>query len=101
LFVAAGGDLFTYDLSQPDQPRLVNTLSFPGSSVDILYSDQRLFLSTSLGVWVFDVSDPLSPQIIGYQAIPGGAGQLAYDQGRLYVSRGSAGLIVLEVAEKR
>lgn len=93
--------LFTYDLSQPDRPRLAHTLDFPGSAVDILWAEQRLFLSTSFGVWVFGISDPLAPQIVGYQPVPGGAGNLAYDQGHLYVGRGSAGLLVLEVAEKR
>lgn len=59
LFVGAGGIIYAMDVSNPREPVLIGSVTFPGSVRQITYCNGKLVASArETGVWVFDASDP-------------------------------------------
>lgn len=107
----AGGGVWTVDISDHRDPRVVDRLLPPGPPgiVATLPVGDTLFALTTGPGWLYtlDISDPAHPEHKGTLELPsaltfGGAGwnPLAYEGGRLFVADADAGLVVVDVSDR-
>jgi hypothetical protein len=101
LYVAGhGGDLHTYDISDPLAPVLVDIeAGLANGWVPLVAGDYLYVADNTLGVVVFDRSDPNSPVYLTQVDAAGGAQDLTLspDGSTLYVAVGGAGVEVFSL----
>lgn len=65
LYVATNLNLYTYDISEPDKPVLLNSIGTGGVVETIFPFRDKLFLGGQQGMYVYDLSNPKSPKLQG------------------------------------
>ncbi|MFY2556783.1 LVIVD repeat-containing protein [Corallococcus terminator] len=92
--LAGPGGLFVYDLSDRSQPRLVNSITYPGDSYwnSVWAKGNALYVaSAARGLLVFDIAEPANPKLL--RSLPDGRAIDAHtihgDNDRLYVMSAS------------
>ncbi|MBZ0171869.1 MAG: hypothetical protein K8E66_05770, partial [Phycisphaerales bacterium] len=88
-----GGGVSLYDVSQPDAPQFISTLSVPTDPHGIALAPatgpvEAMFVAGTSRVYCVDVSDPAAPAIQAELVSPGNdqAKDAAYGSGYLYVA---------------
>ena len=90
--------LYVYDLTDPDNPALVDSVSFPNSPTKCAVAGSHLFL-TAPDLYSLDLSDPSSPAVVGSLSVSWSASAMeASGDTLLYVNTTSDGLRVLDVS---
>lgn len=97
-----GGDLIILDVNDPGNPAVINKVSTPGSTLDIVLQDNYAFIaSDEYGLTIVDISDPASPFETG-----------RFDDGMMsvfgvdvsgdfaYLSSPSYGIIIVDISHK-
>lgn len=66
LYIVATNQLYTYDISKPEQTVLLNAVSVGWSDVETIFPYRdKLFVGSGTGMFVFDISDPKTPKLQG------------------------------------
>lgn len=65
LYVVDNTNLYTYDLSNPSNPSLVNTLVIGGSVETIFPYKDKLFIGSANGMYIYSISNPNTPVKLG------------------------------------
>jgi hypothetical protein len=95
---AGAGHLEIVDVSQPDQPKLVGSLTFDSSAAGVrVVRDIAYVAATFGGLQVVDVSNPAVPVLVGSIDTIGAASGVDVVGDLAYVAATSAGLQVVEV----
>ncbi len=99
-YVAAGEGLLVVDVSKPEEPVLLASLSTPGSAKSVVATGSTVYLADgTAGVRIIDVSKPTSPLEVGFFQTTDSALDVAMAGGYLLVAADSAGLLVLDVGD--
>ncbi|MBK7047286.1 MAG: T9SS type A sorting domain-containing protein [bacterium] len=53
--------LTVIDVTHPDAPCVVATMSLPSPALDVAVEEDRLYVATATGLQVFDITDPRAP----------------------------------------
>lgn len=65
LYVGSGGIIYAMDITNPMEPVMIGSVTFPGSVRQITWCNGKLVASArETGVWVFDASDPAHMSLI-------------------------------------
>ena len=65
LYVVDNRNLFTYNLSDPAKPSLVNTLFINGNVETIFPYKDKLFIGSTTGMFIYSISNPDAPVKLG------------------------------------
>lgn len=87
--------LYAVDVSDPMQPAEVGRYALPFQISEMIAAEERLYLSTSDGVWVLNVSDKMQPYLESRFPY---AGNLSVKGDWLYIAAGDAGLFILSLS---
>ena len=94
------GGLFTVDVSEPDNPELLDEIDGLGTAWDIAVSGSVGYISDGQdGVVVVDLSDPDAPVLSGAVDVGGGVQDIALSGDALYAAAGGVGVVVLDVSD--
>jgi hypothetical protein len=97
-YVAAQNRLHVLDLSDPENPSLVKTLTPSGNSDDVEVSEGVLYVSGTPGLLAFDLADPADPVQIGsYRTSVSGSVSVMLRDHFAFTSQRSGGLVVLDI----
>jgi len=106
LYVGVGAKFVVLNVSNPDSPRPVAELRYPGLITSLVLGDDHVYVSFSDGLRVIDISDPTAPRDVGafrsqpYDVRPNG--RLKFWQGYIYVEDGwntDAGTLIFDVRD--
>lgn len=65
LYVGGNGILYSWDISEPKNPKQIGSVTFPGSVRQIAVCNGKAVISArETGVWIFDVSNPSQMSLI-------------------------------------
>lgn len=98
-FYANDGTLFkTFDVSNPADPQLLDTLALPALPSDAVISGGRAYVAAGPSLRILDVSDPADLQELGAVALTNALG-VALDGDYAYVSNGPTGTSIIDVSD--
>jgi hypothetical protein len=98
-YVAAGGALSVFDISNPANPIQVAVVDTPGSAEGVAVSGGYLYIvDWDAGLRIVDVSNPAAPEEVGAVDTPGYAYGVAVSGNYAYVADHAAGLCVIDVS---
>jgi len=90
------GDILTFDLADPDRPRVVHELGGLGTPWDLVAAGDVAYVADgALGVVTLDLSDPDAPAVVAVAEV-GGAQEVALGEGVIYAAAGGGGVVVLD-----
>ncbi|NJN81045.1 MAG: hypothetical protein HC802_01315 [Caldilineaceae bacterium] len=88
-----GQELHIVDVTQPQLPRLIQTLQLPGPITDLEAVGQRLYVASGkAGLFVLDTTNPRRPLAVGRFDTPDFAAALAITSESLFVADRLGGL---------
>ncbi|HEX6427502.1 MAG TPA: hypothetical protein VF008_07435, partial [Niastella sp.] len=62
LYTVSTSDLYTFNISNPSDPKFVNKSAIGNQSIETIYPfKNKLFIGSSLGMFIYDVSTPGNP----------------------------------------
>ena len=86
------------DVSMPDAPEIVGTVSIPGDAQDVIISGNYAYVTTgSDNIQVVDISAPETPAIVGSLDTPGSAEGMDVSGSYMYVADGDEGLKIVDI----
>ena len=94
------GELASFDVSDPANPRALGTISGLGNPWELVVVGDRAYVADNRdGLIVLDVSNPAQPSVIASVATAGGAQDIDHVGGFLYLAVGSVGIEVFDLAD--
>jgi hypothetical protein len=98
VFAAGGADgLHVLDLSNPADPRLVDTLPLTDARALDVDGPLLCVADAGAGVVVVDISTPSAPTVVGTVGLPGSAVDVDVAGSRAYVANRDIGLVIVDV----
>jgi hypothetical protein len=93
--------LRTFDVSDPQNMRLLNSLQIPGVARKVVVKDEYAYLTAdNSGFYVIDIKDPAVPEIIGVLEFPGFAYGLCIEDDKAYIANADSGFHILDIKDK-
>jgi len=80
--------LHSYDVSNPESPKLLNTYKAPGPATDVYVSGTTAYVAADSYLHIIDVTDPASPQVLANYETPGGVDEVYVSGSTAYVVHG-------------
>lgn len=93
------GDLYVFDLSNPDQPTEVHQQALEGFCADMQMIKGHLVVSGHSGLEIFDVSQPAAPVKVGVTFPINVARRMIPNGDTLYVTSMFSGLVVVDITD--
>lgn len=99
-YMAGYRDLSVVDVTQPAQPREVARVYGIGHARALALAGDRLYVAMDSWLAVLDLSSPAAPVLLGStDHLPGEISSLVVDGSHILLAAGSAGLLVIDVAD--
>lgn len=95
--VTHGGELVTFDVRDPADPRLLGRVGGLGNPWDVTVRGVHAYVAdNTLGLGIVDLSNPRAPRLLGAVPTAGGAQDVELAEDMLYVAVGSAGVEIFD-----
>ena len=99
-FWGMGVGIGIFDISTPEFPKQISSISTPAEVYDLFYSDDKLYVADDTsGLRIIDVSDPATPFETGFYDTPGEAVGVFVSGSHAYISDGPSGLRIIDISD--
>jgi len=105
LFIADGNSLLIYNVSDPENPRIINRFSDfnePGRVLGLSISEERLYIASGPGwIYVLNISDPEKPKRMYQINNLNFANDVATVGEYMYVADANTGMLIFNLTDRK